>query len=873
MSEPQRTMARIALIRAMNFPVLIAVGIFLGLWTGGANPASSAILGSCAEYDLPVDKDGIVLRGGQVPVIRHDAPLLNGPSPAAGAKGSSLAFNDRVTLYRRENGYVEVKNNFRDVESLGWVHGDHLLCAQDPVVSSETGLAQKFFIRTRATVRGERVEPVRAAPGSDIVNCDAAGVRCRELSRFSLYYVHAIDFTRKPERLLLVNQYIVDSNATMIGWVNYSDSDPDQRDGFLWATRYGVRPVADLTFTADQVYALRSDPESSDRADSINSDIAEGAERAVCVHETAENAARGEHCVTKILGGYRWFTDPLRIPVLSREQVGAKGVFRVIMPISGVGQDVDADSLFDQLRGLSGLDDKIRQLRKLDIFFLIDGTQSMEPHIDAVVGRNASGGGILGRVIEAFETDSRFSGVQVRFGFRVYRDAYAGEWELGEGYPLGTNCNPREEDLVAERKAFQQAAMAIDTQAGTNTGRKDPDHEENLYGGIIAAVSDMGSCDDHVKLLFVIGDTGYDARSQEAQGAYPVTEEQLSAFMTRQFDPKKGSVIPFFIQVPAALNSQEYIDAYAKFEEQAATITRPILEHNGAEPEQLANHVIRLGGSTIPETQDQLISKIMDRVAGFGDQRPINELLAELQGGAALVEVIEYLREGFDNVPGIRFAEIERRLCDELGASCTERIYDDISEGYILDNEDVATDIWMRGDEFRMWQRTVEAFKPTEGVPLAPELAQMMVDALVYGVERTVGDVKPSDIGTSIGEFVRKKHGLPIADHSPLLLYSVGDLMRALENPETATAKEIDDCELFHLAAWVDKHREIFNNIAEGLIPTFELKEGTGYECTLRHPTPRLELSTPRRFPEATMSYSYALEGSRIYWVPQEYLP
>ena len=440
--------------------------LFAGLTVIAAPPAQATVYGGCASYDFnagnslgKIDADGNIVRTGLVPVIHHKVPIYAQPNQGA-ETGETLEFNQRINIVRREGKFIQVKQNIRDPQALGWVHGDHLLCNHQPIISGETNLAQKFYIRTRKSQRGEKLNTIQAAPSSDMGGPDdcAGSIRCRELSRFSLYFVHAVDLGQQPERLLLVNRFSVDSNATMIGWVTFSNTDPELRDGYLWETRFGVRPREDLVFETD-------DPSLGVKA---------GDERFICVY-TDKSEANQPGCNLPLLGGDRWFSYPIRVPVLGREG----DFFRVVLPVASV-EGGSTQDIFGQEQSLSKALSKLQKLRNVDVFFLIDGTQSMDPHIEAIVG-SKPGEGILPAVRKAFEADDRFNGVQVRYGFRVYRDLYDGTGGVGEGYPLGSNCDPSERELREDYQAFLAAARQIDTKTGTgNPDAGKDDHAEYL---------------------------------------------------------------------------------------------------------------------------------------------------------------------------------------------------------------------------------------------------------------------------------------------------------------------------------------------------------------------------------------------------------
>lgn len=830
--------------------------LFLAMLMPDESRAQANILGSCANYDFnapgasgSIDRDGYIVRNAPVPVIRENAQLRAAPGSTSKVIGS-LSFAQRVGIHRRVGTAIEVKSDPRDAQTIGWVDGNDILCRPEPLVSATTGLEQKFYIKTRASFQGDTIEPVRALPAVDMETCDESNVRCRDLSRFSLYYVHAIDFDRR--RLLLLGEYRATVTAALIGWV-------DADDGYLWETRFGLRPRADFVY----------DEETAPTPEQV------GQERFVCVYKTIEEAKAQGPCELPVLGGERWFSYPIRIPVIDRVE-GSQGVYNVILPVAGLGEDVGSD-IFEQAEGLEAALRSLQQLRKLDVFFLIDGTQSMEPHIDAIVGRGNAQPGVLSAITEAFRTDARFSGTQVRFGYRVYRDLYDGQGGVGEGLPLSSTCDLNDTQLEAEHTAFHEGIKSITTNVPLVDGKRDPDHEENLFFGLYQAVDDMSTCSEHVKLLFVIGDTGYSAESQVAQGGVGITVQDVIDFITLNTSEGIDPIIPFFVQVPEARRSEAYRAAYEKFIPQAREIAAGVLSQiTGAdkdlEKQDSDDLVISLSGRRITDAQTDLVNHVLTKVSGFGDQTPINEIIAELKGGEALVNIITQLQQAgeYGNLPGLRLSQIERRLCDELGPACRERVYNTIAEGYVLDDDAVITDVWMSYDEFSQWRSMLEVFRNTSNT--GPDrLSSLIVQQMTRTLQGGIGELTPDDVGQPIAAFLERRHGLPVGQLTPLLQYTLADLMTVRESSNGALGA-ISVCELNLLGNWLERHREIFDGVFSGDIPEFELVDQE--VCpNPRHPTPLVQLTGYRRFAKPGMDFKHVLGDRTIFWVPSEYLP
>jgi len=369
---------------------------------------------------------------------------------------------------------------------------------------------------------------------------------------------------------------------------------------------------------------------------------------------------------------------------------------------------------------------------------------------------------VLQAIQAGFANDFRFEGVQVRYGFRAYRDYYAGDAGMGEVFPLGTDCSPSKEDLEAQNAAF--------------------------------------------------------------------LPENASQMLTQGFSRDLDPVIPFFIQVPRTHDEttlggaelEAYDRAYRRFETQGSFYVNAVSDHfqqdlNLNQNVRIAEHFYSLDGTSIGEAKGSLVEFIFDKVALFGDQRPLNEVISELQGGQALVEIITNLQQD-GNVPALRLAQIERRICEELGDACENRVFNSVAEGYIEDNGDVIQDVLFSSEEFRTWRSKLDALKNSNQVT-ATELSEMIQEA-------SGGTDQP---------------GL------------------------------VEICELYRVARWLESHRELFDTIEASEIPTFSLDPVQS--CDMRYPTPELTLKERTRFPEETMSFRHVLSDNTVYWIPNAYLP
>src|SRR5262249_53412557 len=73
---------------------------------------------------------------------------------------------------------------------------------------------------------------------------------------------------------------------------------------------------------------------------------------------------------------------------------------------------------------------------------------------------------------------------------------------------------------TSSEREFRTAVQAVKAEEPAG----DDDLPENTFGGMVQASEDVAPCSDHTKLVFIIGDHGYDGAKQESRGHERWTE-------------------------------------------------------------------------------------------------------------------------------------------------------------------------------------------------------------------------------------------------------------------------------------------------------------------------------------------------------------
>jgi len=788
--------------------------------------------GSCIHTQFQYNAQGQLDYPYPMKVLRQGAPTYE--NATSSKQTGTLSFSQSLYVAGVEQDRVQVKETGTQ-KILGWVERADLLCGLSPL-KGPSGLEQKFYIRTATEMRDDQPTTVSAYPVSSVDDCHGD---CRELSRFAGYFVFDIDL--KSNSYLLAEMYRIDEGTRLVGWLS-------GQYGFIWDTALGLRPKEDLKFPTDHPTMPNE-------------------ERAVCAYRDVKDAINDpEGRCLPILGGDRWYLSPERIPILGKIKEHNKEFYKVVLPMPGQGA-TSYDNGTIKLKGSQKIDpvqfvdgqkyQGLENMKNVDIFFLIDGTKSLRSHFEKIRGEYAQQG-IVQQIIETLQKEDMFRETLFRFGFRVYRDKFAGNKELGEGMALSPDCKMTDENQQKNLEDFQKEIEKVKELDQLSSQESTDDYPENLFGGIVQAIDDLSSCPNNTKLLFVIGDGGYDTDSQRQKGRTPI-EIMTIASNLRQ---GKKPIVPFFIQTPNEKNlagdPQKYERAYNLFTSQAKEVLGQILS-NQSDP---------MDYYLLESTAEDLNQKILQGVKGFGSSQVINELILDLRGGAALTDAIERLRgdEKYKNIFGLFWELIEQGSCQELGEQCENRVYDTIIDGYIPVSEDVVEDVWLKSDDLDKFAGLLRAFDRDKLAGVSgTELRATFTHTMISSLENVIRKPKYEEVGGPISEYLKRKGGLPVSEMSPLFHYSIDNL----NDPEA-----VPDCELMRLLAWVNSSTQMLNIMYQGNIRPF-YKTGENGDCPSGQDIPYIEgdIQSVPLGKNLDMRYDRAFQKARVYWVPSEFLP
>lgn len=554
-----------------------------------------------------------------------------------------------------------------------------------------------------------------------------------------------------------------------------------------------------------------------------------------------------------MLGGKRWYSLPLRIPVLGR----VDDYYKVAVPVAGVSGDrVGRSGRQIKISSENAGIETLNSMKHVDVFFLLDGTSSMGPYIKAVKN-------VVGDIIDSFSNHESYKDTKFRFGFRIYRDTYAGNNGIGEGLPLSSRCDANDRHALMRGREKFESAMAL---VKVSSNERD-DYEENLFGGIKQAVRDMNPCPENTKLLFVIGDHGYSEAKQRARGNVPVSVETLIRNLEGDQSQGVKNIVTFFIQTPKVdhmyKRNRAYTRAYDRYRSQAVEVLKGVLDREENIQAEIDNYLLT--------TDDRGLSdKVIAGVSAFSRVDVVNEIIVDLSGGASLVEAIERLQGSpeFGNLPGLFWEVVKDGSCKHLGEQCENKVFDTILEGYIPISENIVEDVWLKSDDLDRWRKILSMLEDIGNLPSAKQRTAFVI-ALTENLRQVLKGIYKND--QSLRDYIETRvASLPIRDNSPLFHYSYDSLM---------DKEQVPDCEINRLVYWVHNSKKMLDVVSLGTRrPVFteepypgECERADGSEIPIPYIADAIQQASLG--PTDDYRYDHTFQKARIFWVPKGYLP
>lgn len=705
---------------------------------------------------------------------------------------------------------------------LGWISRSDVFCRELPLNDSSTGLLRRAVVMTEANVPGQvQGRKVFAAPRDGI--CEAVG--CPEVSRLMSLYV----YLERGDFLLVGTQISLHHpSARLLGWIPKDHIIP-------WNTAIGLRPAAERINQRTGRSGVTG--------------------RFLCIYQSEADINNPEKC-DRVEGGKVWYELDVRLPLLRSDD--GKRIHEVVA--SGLARQGNVEDALGQMMRLS----------TLDVFFVIDGTQSMQPVFDAIVGKGEQGLGLIAQINTKLRS-KLVQGGNIRLGFQVYRDSTEGEANgvsNSESLALPTECD------ASNGKEFEDKLQNV--SAGERYA--DLDYFENSFGGLSAAASSvLSSCPQHLKLVVLIGDHGYNGNAQAAR-RHPVLTAAAVANQLRVGEAKQGTQpLLLVLQTPSTKdastkNPQEYDNAYKEYEAQAKEIVGHIFPRY-SEPDR--QKLFRRLGSPVNSTA------VVNQVLAFLDDllapQKLSSLADRVRGGQSVDGAIEQLlraEKSDSTVAPILFLreQIRGAVCQRI--DCSQRTVEAIHRAYLPYSDDVVADIFLTQHNFEAWLSILDGIRRT--LEVYPADSEKGRNDIIQGIRATLGgalNIKFDEIATmTFGQQAQMRGGLPSAGVSPMLGYTAPDLRnRTL----------VRECEMRHIAQYIEQRKKIMQAMRAGT-SILDFAEEPQTACSgLTDAGKNMKILTPSRLPralntepgEARYSFKRQLGKDTYYWIPLKSLP
>ncbi|MBU0477169.1 VWA domain-containing protein [bacterium] len=707
-------------------------------------------------------------------VLNQDAPAYKNPNDTS--PSNQLNFGDVLAIYDDnfyENERIRVKS-FHTGDDVGWVKREDMLCG-NKARTAENGLTARIFVRTDDITYSndeDRLQGLEVSQRYDGMKC---GDECQKLSRFTGYFVFAkkqvSDCQRTEELLcskfLIANKLELTGSDVLVGWIGSDNA-------FEWNNGYGLRGSESLA-----------------KKDGF-----------ICGYRTLEEAKKDtkENCYAKMAGGTAWYERENRMLMLDKiSDEKGNNIYKVIAPLR---KDGFVDISKEKTKAIG-------DLRRLDIMFVIDGTHSMTPSMDAVKRT-------MNKLVGGLPT-----GVQYRYAFQVYRDAYAEDKNLGDYHNLPDSCDINEDTLNEERDKFiKKLEESVKTTTNDTTSpRPDKDPEENLFGGMNQAIMHLrGNCPEHTKILFVIGDTGYSGLNQKSYGQPELKIEPLVDYLkgeAKLSDSESGNteqgttkpIVPFFLQAENKdPGNERYENAYNLFTRQANSFVDAILA-------DVRQRFTKLNIEQKIENQDyvylindnMLVDRITETLKQIAKPTLFSEYETRKENGESTDEAIRNMvgDPRYGNTLGVVYDQIILSECSSV-SECKEQKVDVIREFYIRESPDLAMDIWMQPDRFAVFVNDMNDVKKTlaevknrddKREAIKTVLTRLFDAKLNYSAAEHWPD-------STIAELYRKLN-IAVPEDSPLFNIKFKDF------------NELEQCVIENMSHWISSYTVFMKLIAD----------------------------------------------------------
>ncbi|HEW97901.1 MAG TPA: hypothetical protein ENF37_04545 [Beggiatoa sp.] len=270
---------------------------------------------------------------------------------------------------------------------------------------------------------------------------------------------------------------------------------------------------------------------------------------------------------------------------------------------------------------------------------------------------------------------------------------------------------------------------------------------------------------------------------------------------------------------------------------------------------------------TINQIMAQLAKQVVQQVGHHSSSSTINEVILKLRAGQSVKDIIEQgMREG--DLPVLYWQLLEKELCQTVNEQCKHSVDHRVIDAYIPVSNDLVEEIWLLSRDLDNWKSLLRPlFKNIQDKPFDAQKREF-VRVLKEELMRILGEPLLLEAGKTLGDVLRRKNGLPVREHSPLMQYTVKEILN------------MQRCEFQRLTKWVEDIYGLLNRLTGQ--PTskvaFSLADFPDTQCPRvsdkGRNIKRLTLAPPKALgPSDEYRYDHTFRGDTIYSIPKDFLP
>ncbi len=449
---------------------------------------------------------------------RNNNPVYSKKEASDANKVATLDFKDIVYVVDSDKDWLKViKADLSNLkiqsisEQLGWISKTNVMLSADCLLDQQSRIEQKGLILNKIDDYA-RISKNNLRTIAKIYDGPKSSNELPPLNVFEFYFVYKVHYQNDRAIRYLIckanDLSTIEGNIekNLLGWI-------DARRLELWRTRVSLEP----NFDESAFNERKNNPQY--RAQGYKTQLtanmmSKGASDKVPLVWDNDPAVVKQYNLAKTFGRRRHKGNVIRFPMLGFGSNNNEGVFRsgAIMRLSSesfgkylkIEEDKLEENTFKEFK--EGGNYNVTKYENYNIFFLIEGTQDMQPYKSRIID-----------AISSANMKPKNSKAKVRYGALVYRDTP----EESSGKVISR---------IAELSTdIDDVMRTIDQEEFKSWHDNDP--YTSLYYAFEQALLKGGFDENHTNVMVVIGNNSDfrndPVRKMTASGKYNIKQEYI----------------------------------------------------------------------------------------------------------------------------------------------------------------------------------------------------------------------------------------------------------------------------------------------------------------------------------------------------------